>query len=78
MMTMTWDLFFGDMENLLEVETGSLNKGMLLAELPNWNSMAAIGFIAWADRSLGLAVDPQALADCKSLEDLARLAGVRE
>jgi hypothetical protein len=51
---------------------------MLLAELPNWNSMAAIGFIAWADRSLGLAVDPQALADCKSLADLARLVGVQD
>lgn len=73
---MIWDQFVGEMENLLEVETGSLYKGMSLLELPAWNSMAAIGFIAWADRSRGLAVDPQALADCKSLADLARLAGV--
>ena len=75
---MTWDQFIGEMENLLEVDTGSLDKSMFLVELSAWNSMAAIGFIAWADRSRGLAVDPQALADCKSLADLARLAGVKE
>lgn len=73
---MTLEMFISEMENLLDVEPGVLNKEMVLAALPKWDSMAAIGFIAWADRSQGIAVDPQELANCRSLAALAQLVNV--
>ena len=73
---MTWKLFISEMENLLEVDAGTLNQEMALDDLPSWNSMAAIGFIAWADRTQRVAVDPQDLANCKSLVALAKLVNI--
>jgi acyl carrier protein len=66
--------FVRRIENLLERDTRSIDEQSMLAELPEWDSMAAIGFIAMTDAELGVAVRPQKLFECKTVGDLVGLA----
>lgn len=65
--------FFEKLEDLLELDAGTVSSQTLLSELNGWDSMAAIGFIAMADEVAGVAVEPAALAACRSVDDLAAL-----
>lgn len=66
--------FVKRIETLLERDAGSIDEQSVLMELPEWDSMAAIGFIAMTDAELGVAVRPQKLFECKTVGDLVGLA----
>ena len=65
------------LDELLENEPGTLKGGEELATLPRWDSLAVIGFIALLDQHFGLSVPGAKIVECKSVDDLARLAGDR-
>jgi acyl carrier protein len=67
--------FIAELEVLMEMDPGTLCVTMPLQELAQWDSMAAIGFIAVADAKLGAAVKPQKLFECRTVEDLLALVG---
>jgi len=67
--------FIGELETLLEVDPGTLSEDMVLQEIEQWDSMAAIGFIAMADAKLSAVVKPQKLFECRSVGDLIELVG---
>jgi len=67
--------FIGELETLLEVDPGTLSEDMVLQEIEQWDSMAAIGFIAMADATLSAVVKPQKLFECRSVGDLIELVG---
>ena len=65
------------LDELLENEPGTLKGGEELVSIPRWDSLAVIGFIALLDQHFGLSVPGSKIAECKSVDDLVRLAGDR-
>ena len=67
--------FIQHLENMLELQPGALQSNTPLTDISSWDSMAAVGFLALADRDYGKAVSPAAIKTCKTVSDLAALVG---
>ena len=61
--------FIAALEEMLEVDAGSLRGDEMLTELP-WDSLAVVSFIAMADEHLNAEVNPGKLAQAESLADV--------
>lgn len=61
---------------ILEVPAGSLTGKERLAEMEEWNSMAIVSFIAFADEQFQKTLSPRQFTTCETLDDLGRLVGV--
>lgn len=64
--------FLAVIEEMLEVDSGSLAGNESLDELP-WDSLAVVSFIALADEHLSASVSPQQLSEAKTLDDVLAL-----
>jgi acyl carrier protein len=62
-----------DIEELLELDPGSLKHDTELASLSQWDSLAVVSFLALADSNYGVNVAPAQVRQCKSVGDLAAL-----
>lgn len=71
--TLTKAEFYMELETLLEMERGSIKGTESLADLPNWDSMAILAFIALADMKLHEVASPASLTACRTVPDLAHL-----
>jgi len=67
------EAFLREIESALELPEGSLKGNESLADIPEWDSLAVISFIALVDEKLGLAVDGEALANAETVGDLLAL-----
>lgn len=67
---MTRDEFVKKVSELVEQEVAPETS---LSDVPAWDSMSAIGFVAMVDAELGATVRPQALMECKTVADLVAL-----
>ena len=67
--------FLGELEEALEVPSGTLNMDDLLAASGYWDSMAALTFMALADQRLDVSVNGSQLKACKTVRDLVGLLG---
>jgi len=65
--------FVTDIEELLEVDAGSLHPAVELASLAQWDSLAFVSFLAMADSKYGAKVAPTELRACKTVGDLMKL-----
>jgi acyl carrier protein len=65
--------FLIEIDAIVEASPGSTAMNSQLASLSGWDSMAAISFIAMADQKLGLALNADQLASCKTVGELAKL-----
>ena len=65
--------FIAEIENLLEVDPGSLSLETQLADTGKWDSLAVVSFLAIADASYGAKVSPADLRGCKTVADLMKL-----
>ena len=65
--------FLAVMEELLEVDEGSLNCATSLESTEKWDSLAFVSFLAVADSNYGVNVAPKDLQQCKTIRDLMRL-----
>ena len=65
--------FVVDMEELLEVDPGSLKVAVELTSLEQWDSLAFVSFLAMADSKYGIKVVPSELRQCKTVGDLMKL-----
>lgn len=63
---------FAELEEFMELESGSLTGEELLDDLP-WDSLSVVSFIAMVDERLDLSVKPASIADAKSINDLVAL-----
>lgn len=66
---------FTALEELLELDAGTITGGERLVDLPGWDSMAVVGFIAMVDETFGVIVPASRLPECKTTNDLATLVG---
>lgn len=69
-------LFLRNLEELIEAKSGSLTIDSILADTPGWDSMAIMGFIAFADEELGVSPAPRAIVECETVADLLRITKV--
>ncbi len=67
------EAFLREIELALELPVGSLKGDEQLADIPEWDSLAVISFIALVDEKLGLAVEGEALAKAQTVADLLAL-----
>ncbi|QPJ64084.1 MAG: acyl carrier protein [Candidatus Nitrohelix vancouverensis] len=70
---MTIDNFIPLVEELLELDKGALKGNEPLDSLEDWDSLAIIGFLAMTDRHFGVAVEPESVMSCKTLDQLKSL-----
>ena len=73
---MTREEFLAELDELVELEPGTLQGPEKLDGLDQWTSMAVVGFIALADTYNGTKVGPSQLAKCVTVDDLLKLANV--
>jgi len=57
----------------LELPDGTLSGDQALADIENWDSLAILKFMAAVDKRLGIALKPNKLIACETVEDLAAL-----
>ena len=65
--------FLKNMEELLEMNTGSLAADTALADIEQWDSLAFVSFLAMADSKYSMKVVPSELRQCKTVGDLMKL-----
>ena len=61
------------MEELLELDEGSLDGEEALDSLEGWDSLAVIGFLGLADKHYSITLDPEKVATCKNIGHLKSL-----
>lgn len=57
-------------EDVLEVDTNSIDDDTLFVDIENWDSLAFVSFIALVDEHLEVTLEPSSLADAISIADL--------
>ena len=65
--------FYSELESMLEMEPGTIKGDELLVNLPGWDSVAVLSFIALADSKLGESVPAAALVRTQTVADLIGL-----
>jgi acyl carrier protein len=72
---MTKDSFLRKLEEIMELEPGTLKGDEVLAKLEAWDSLKVVEFLAFADEELSLTIAPKAIGACKTIDDLAGVLG---
>lgn len=68
--------FLRALDEMLELEPGTLTGTEALDDLEGWDSLAVISFIALVDEKLGQVVAGERLAKARTVADLLDLAGL--
>ncbi len=64
------------LDEMLELDEGTLTGDEELESLEGWDSLAVISFIALVDEKVGVVVEGERLARAKTVGDLLAIAGV--
>lgn len=72
---MTKSDFLAHLDEIMDQEVGTLKGEEALKDLPKWDSMTVVQFIALADEEFNFAVPSSKLLACKSINDLSDLLG---
>ena len=72
---MTKTEFLGHLDEIMDEPPGTLKGGESLKDLPKWDSMTVVQFIAFADEEFNCPISATKLLACKSVDDLAGLLG---
>ena len=65
--------FFEILASMLETDPELVKAEVRLQDLPGWDSMAVISFMALADSELGAVVSGKDMAKCETVGDLVKL-----
>jgi len=69
--------FIASIEELLEIDPGSIGLATQLDSLEQWDSLAFVSFLALADSKYGVRVTPTELRQSKNVADLMKLVEKR-
>ncbi|MDQ2106405.1 acyl carrier protein [Azospirillum isscasi] len=64
------------LDEMLELDAGSLTGAEELESIDTWDSLAVISFIALVDERLGHVVEGEKLVKAQTVDDLLGLAGI--
>lgn len=70
---MTRTEFYAAIADMLECDPALVQGTSTLRELPNWDSLAVLSFVAFADSQLGATIPGDDLVRCRTVDDLAEL-----
>jgi acyl carrier protein len=73
---MTKEAFLLAMDELLELQPGTLTGAENLDDLENWTSMSMLQYIALVDSEKGVQLSPRLIKDSTTIADLLRLAKI--
>lgn len=73
---MTKAEFLDALAVILDLPEGQLTGKEVLEELPEWDSLAVISFIAFVDEEFNHIINGDSLAKAKTVDDLAVLAKI--
>jgi acyl carrier protein len=62
-----------ELEKVLEKPEGALTGGELLDDLPEWDSLAILAYIALVEKKTGVVLDSLLLSRARTVNDLVRL-----
>jgi acyl carrier protein len=74
---MTINDFLLSLDQLLELEPGTVKGTESLDSLESWDSLAIISFMALVDEHFGVALQARQIAESKTVGDLIGLLGER-
>ena len=69
--------FLRAFEEMLHLPSGSLEGSEALQDVPGWDSLAVVEFMALADEKYGVTLAPRQFRVCNSVQDLSALVTVR-
>ena len=69
--------FLLSLDELLELQPGTLKGPENLDSIDGWNSLAVISFMALVDELFGIVLQPRQMAGCSTITDLMALLGDR-
>jgi acyl carrier protein len=72
---MTREEFIQELACILDEDAATMQADTPLKDVAGWNSTGALGYIAFVDGELGVEVDVDQLRKCRTVGDLAVLAG---
>jgi len=72
---MTKQEFLHAFEEILELDRGTLSGSEQLYSLKSWDSLAVLGFLAFADEKFGIALAPTDINRTKTVNELIALLG---
>ncbi len=67
--------FIALLHEVMETDEGDFDFSTSLDDIAEWDSISLITFMAVADENFGQTPSPDAIADCKTVEDLRVLFG---
>lgn len=67
--------FLLSLDELLELEPGTVQGSETLERLEGWNSLAIISLMALMDERFGVTLQPRRIAACTTVADLVALLG---
>jgi acyl carrier protein len=65
--------FHLQLDELLELDPGTIQGNEDLAALPRWDSLAVMGLIAVLDRNFGIRASGERITSCRNIADLVAL-----
>ncbi len=66
-------IFLQSLEELLELNPHTLRPETMLSSLVEWDSLAAVSFLAMTDAKFHIRIKPNALEGCNTVRDLMAL-----
>jgi acyl carrier protein len=60
-------------EEIMEVDEGTIRGGEVLESLDGWDSLKVVMFIATVDENYNITLSPQKIADANTIGDLVEL-----
>ncbi len=63
------------LDELIEVEPGTLTGKEILRDLESFDSLAVVGFIAMVDEKFDVILSPNQIPKCEKVDDLIGLLG---
>jgi len=67
--------FYQTIDQIIEAPAGTVSGSSSLQDLSGWDSLSVVAFIAAFDKNFGRTPPPASLLACKTVSDLAALAG---
>ena len=69
--------FLALMDELFEVDPGTVADDTVLKDVPSWSSLTFVGLIAVIDEEYGVSMPPNAILNCQTAGDLAAQVAAR-
>ena len=69
--------FLALMDELFEVDPGTIAADTVLQDVPSWSSLTFVGLIAVIDEEYGISMPPNAILSCRTAGDLANQVAAR-